>query len=488
MALGKSDYGLVQLIGGLNIFIIYFNYILSTSLSRFYSFAIGEEQASKALGFEECRKWFNTAVFIHLTLPLLLFVIGYPIGEYAIRNWLVIPVERINVCVLGFRLSCLNIFTGLATVPFSAMMIAKQHIAEFSGVQIISSIIHVGFQAVMITYPRDWLADYFLMNSMVSTFFALWIAFRSWRIFSECRINSKYMWCPDKLGKLFSYSFWILIGGIGDLFSRQGLVILVNKTYGPEMNASYGIAGTVSAQANQIAGSLNGAFSPAVATACGAKDYAKMRKMAYCLCKVSAILVLVFAIPLFLELPKVIHLWLGNPPAKVIGLCRCMLLVLVLDKLSIGHAQVMRGLGKVVAYQVSTCIILALVVPFAFLLIKLGLSIYSVGYALIFANFTMMLMNIWLSRKRGGLSLSYWLFKIFLPLTTVILLAACCGYSVILLMSQSLLRIICTTIACNGVFLISCWMWVLNQEERSFLRNKARALKNSLLKLNGKRL
>lgn len=52
---------------------------------------------------EDLKRWFNTALGIHIVLPLLAVIIGYPIGVHAIDHWLVIPPDRVAACVWVFR-------------------------------------------------------------------------------------------------------------------------------------------------------------------------------------------------------------------------------------------------------------------------------------------------------------------------------------------------------------------------------------------------
>ena len=76
MALGEVDFGLFSVIGGLVVFIQFFNNVLAGATARFYAFSIGASKTNiTTQGLEECRKWFNTALTIHTLLPLFLIAI-----------------------------------------------------------------------------------------------------------------------------------------------------------------------------------------------------------------------------------------------------------------------------------------------------------------------------------------------------------------------------------------------------------------------------
>lgn len=46
MALGEVDFGLFGVVGGLTVFISFFNGILATATGRFYAFSVGESKKS----------------------------------------------------------------------------------------------------------------------------------------------------------------------------------------------------------------------------------------------------------------------------------------------------------------------------------------------------------------------------------------------------------------------------------------------------------
>ena len=58
MALGQSDYGLYGVIGGLTIFIDFFNMLLADAVARFYGVAVGRAAVAQdsAAALEDCRR------------------------------------------------------------------------------------------------------------------------------------------------------------------------------------------------------------------------------------------------------------------------------------------------------------------------------------------------------------------------------------------------------------------------------------------------
>ena len=130
-ALGQTDFGLYGVVGSVIFFVTFFNTVLSMSMTRFYSFSIGAGKNMKESdAHNDLKGWFNTALSIHICLPLILITIGYPICAYALDNWLVIPPERMQSCVWVLRMSFACAFVSMVSAPYVAMFTAYQYITE----------------------------------------------------------------------------------------------------------------------------------------------------------------------------------------------------------------------------------------------------------------------------------------------------------------------------------------------------------------------
>ena len=272
-ALGKTDFGLYGVVGGMTVFITFLNGLLSIATGRFYAFAEGQALKSASeghaeAGLDECRKWFSTAVLLHTVVPFILIILGYPLGMYAVENWLTIPLDRLDACRWVFRFVCISCFVGMINVPFQAMYTAKQYIAELTIYGIAATTANVFFMYFMVTHPGDWLAKYALWMCLVSVVPQMIICLRATKVFPECQFRLSYAWNKGRVSELSSFAFWQAFGGLGAIFRGQGIQILVNKYFGPAYNASMSIANQVSAQSQTLSGAMQGAFAPAITTAC----------------------------------------------------------------------------------------------------------------------------------------------------------------------------------------------------------------------------
>jgi O-antigen/teichoic acid export membrane protein len=475
MALGETDLGLYGVVGGLALFVSFFNIQFSLAISRYFAYSIGQAQvaADKAQGLDECRRWFNIAVSIHTVLPLLLVAVGYPLGAYAITHgWLVIPSDRVEPCVWVWRFTCLSSLVAMMNVPFQGMYTAKQYIAELTIYSFIQTAVRTGFIYFMVVHPGDWLARYAFGMMAVSVIPSLVICVRAIQVFPECAFVRKYLWDWSRIKSVASYVTWQVLGSGGYVLRNSGVAIVVNRMLGPNVNAAMSIGNTLSAETAVLTGALNGAFAPVITSACGAKDLNLMRKMAFRSCKFGLLMTLVFAIPLAIEVNEVLRLWLKEPPPFTAELCLCLLACVVIDKSVLGHMMAVNASGFIAKFQCVHGFCLMLALPVAVVSLLCVRSVWSVGLSLVATMLLAALCDVWIARRAVGMGAWLWLKSVIAP--TAIVSAACIVIGIVpsFVMAPSVCRIVLTTLFTLTAFCPLVWFAALSVDERLFIQQK----------------
>lgn len=476
MALGEVDYGLMGVVGGLTVFIGFFFGILSGAVGRFYAFAIGT--ASVAIkpeeGLEECQKWFSLAVTIHIIVPIVLIAVCYPIGVWAVRDFLTIPSDRIEACVWVFRFVCVSCFVGMVTVPFTAMYTAKQYIAELTIYSFVTSTLNVIFLYYMVTHPSAWLVRYAFWQLLLILLPNLVIAYRACKLFPECKYKKIYAWDWCRYKKMLSYTGWNVLGSLGYMLKGQGVSVLVNKYYGPSVNAAMNVANMVSGQAQSLSGAMQNAFTPAITTAAGAGNIVQVRCLALRFCKFGMVLSLIFMIPLALELPVVMRIWLKTPPEYATGLCWIMLLMAFIDKNTLGHGVAIMAMGEIKWYQIVLGSFNLLALPLAWIFAANGGNVcFALGGTVIAWSF-LVYGRLFFARAILGISIREWLKSVMIPIAIVLSCTSIIACLPKVIIPPSIFRVFVTAIVSLFVFLPLVWFVVLNEEERMFVQNKVR--------------
>lgn len=295
-------------------------------------------------------------------------------------------------------------------------------------------------------------------------------------LFPECKFRKKYAWNWDKYRQMLSFTGWNTVGSLGYMLKNQGVAVLVNKYYGPAANASMNIANTVCGQTLSLSGAMQSAFTPAITTAAGAGDIAKVRTLAFRFCKFGMLLSLVFMLPLALELPEVMCIWLKNPPAYATGLCWMMLLVAFVDYQTLGFGVAIMAKGDIKWYQIVLGCFNLLALPLAWLFAANGGNVYTVAVGILLAWTLMVYGRVFFARKLLDVSVRDWLKSVMAP---VALIMICTGTLALLprfIMPQSIGRVVVTAMVSTFVLVPLSWRFALNATERDFISSRVRRL------------
>lgn len=481
-ALGVSDYGVMGVVGGLAGFISFFNGILAAAVGRFYAISVGKASVKgcESEGLDECRRWFSTATFLHTLMPTVLMAIGYPIGVWAVRNFLSIPPDRVADCVWVFRFVCVSCFISMVTVPVSAMYTAKQYIAELTIYSIVTTTLNACFLYYMVTHPGVWLAKYAFWTSFLSVLPNTIIFLRGFYLFKECRLIPKYLLSWTHIKQLAYFVGMWTCGGVAWLLRVQGINILINKFFGVKVNAAMAIANNVDAHTKSLSGAMLVAFNPAITSAYGAGDMDRMRALAYRASKLSLLFILIFMLPLSLELEEVLRIWLKNPPEFVYGLCLMVFAVTITDQATIGQMIAINTRGKILWPTVFQSGSLLMGFPLAWLFCWLGWGVYSVVAALLLSMISCSLWRVWFARGLVSMSAWYWIKRIVFPVVIGASFSAAVGWLPRLFMAPSFLRIVVVGLMCDATLVLLAWTVLLDEDERVFLKARLGGLFCSL--------
>ncbi|MDF7825417.1 hypothetical protein P4B35_15430 [Pontiellaceae bacterium B12227] len=481
LALGQTDFGLYGVVGSVILIITFLNGAMIVGVARFYAYSIGQgHQLSEDEATDDLTRWFNTAVSIHSVLPILLVIVGYPLGVYAIEHWLVIPPERMEACLWVFRMSLITGVVNVFSVPYTSMYTAHQLISELAFFDVIRSFCTFIGAYFLLKVQSDRLVVYALYMTIINVGIPLLQILRAILKFKACRIKAAYLYHAEYLKQLFNFVGWKMFG-MGCVVSRQqGSPILINLFFGPQANAAYSVASRLSIQATMVSTAMMGAFQPAITSMEGRGQRIKMLDTALQVCKFSTLLVLFFVIPLMLEMEYVLKVWLKTPPDYSGVLCQWMLAMLVVDRLTSGHMLAINAHGKIALYELVQGTLLFLALPFAWVFFKQGGSPIGIGYALFLSMSIYCVGRLVFCKKLLQLPIISWFKQVAIPISILMVLSFFVGVAVSRYFDAGFGRLLVITVATGASSAFLGWFVVLTRDERVFTRE---LMKKMILRL-----
>lgn len=483
-ALGQEDFGLYCVVGSLITFIVFVNEILGGSNARYYAYSIGEgKNLSSDAAREDLMRWFNTALSVHIVVPSVLMIVGYPIAEYAIHHWINIPEGRVEACAWVFRIAAISAFVNMSSIPFLSMYTAKQYIAVRSAFGIVASVLNFLFALSMLYVPVDKLIYYALYMMVLNAGLPVVQVLLAMKCFPECRLRLSYWGDFKRLRSLLSYAGWVAFGGGGGyMVGSQGSIFVTNHYFGASINSSYGIAAQLSAHTQTLSNALMGALSPAVTTQEGSGDRAGTICLAFRTGKFGVFLIFLFAIPMALEMQNLLMLWLGRIPDFVVPVCILTLAAAVIEKSTLGHQMAIHATGKIACWQFIGGILNAMVFPLAWCLAIFGIGPLSAAVACICCPVCTFILNLYFAHRQVEMPVHRYLVQVLFPLVFIAVIAIAVGMVPIILLPMVWWRIPITAFMALGGLLPNAWYLVLDAEEREFISVKVRRLKSRFTK------
>lgn len=340
--LGAVDYGLYNLIGSILIIVVFLNTVISNGDSRFFALGIGRGDKL------ELSKVFNTSLSIHLFMPLVIILLGFLLGEWAIREFLVVPADRMQSTLWVFRITMFSSLFTMIAVPYSALFIAYQNIVVYTLITFIQTVL-IFISAYVLRYfaTADKLILYaiFVALAQIVTYILQIVIARSKY---ECaQINTSYFFDKHYTKEILKFSFWNMLGDLGHLVRTQGISIIVNLFFGPKGNAALGIANQISMQACNLTNAMSSAISPEIFRRVGEKDFESAAKLSDYTSKIGVFLMCLLGFPISLNINSILRLWLDNVPEGTSTLCLCFILMFVIEKLTLGQLKYLSAIGRV---------------------------------------------------------------------------------------------------------------------------------------------
>ncbi|MEE4255071.1 MAG: hypothetical protein V2I50_13600, partial [Desulfuromusa sp.] len=193
-------------------------------------------------------------------------------------------------------------------------------------------------------------------------------------------------------------------------------------------------------------------------------------------CKFGTLLVLLFVIPLILEMDAVLTLWLENPPEYTGVLCQWMLVMLVIDRMTAGQMLAVNAYGKIALYEIIQGSLLLLALPMAWLLFKGGQGPVGIGYSLVVSMALYCIGRLIFCKKLLQLPITSWIKQVAAPVIVLIICSTAVGLGTMQMMDDGFRRL-CLTSGGTGVCsMLLGWFFLLNKTERTFVRDISRKI------------
>ena len=417
LALGEEDFGIYNLVAGIIAMLMFLNITMASSTQRFLSYAVGTKDDNLI------KETFKNSLIIHFFIGVVVFILFETIGLYSLHHILSVPEGKMSLAEFVLHCMSTSTFFTIVCVPFHAALLTHENILFISIIQVAHAVFKFIVAFILLYLSSDRLRIYAVSMMTLTILESLAFVYYVKKNYFEANISLKGWHNNNLMKKILAYSGWNLIGGISSVFRSQGVAMLLNSFFGVIINAAWGIAYQINGQLSFFSHAIVTATRPQIVKSEGGGNRERMLSLSMTTCKISFLLLSIFCIPLIIEMPYVLRIWLKVVPDYTTVFSRFILLLTLISQLSIGVSICVESVGNIKAMQIIVGGLHFLVIPVGFFLLRLGYQPYAVCIVMVLEEVLSFIFRIVIAHKTAGLPILFFMKKIVLP-------SICCVISV----------------------------------------------------------
>lgn len=459
-ALGETEYGVYVLVADIVAMFSFLNVSMAASTQRYLSYAIGEGNEHKL------KEIFYYSISIHAVIALILVAVLIGLGLPAVNMWLDIPVHiRTDAMLVLACMAVSTVFIVLA-VPYEGAMNAHEDIYVIAGINVFDALFKLFAAVIVFFVPSGRLLLYAAMIMTSGILVFLLKKIYSDRHYSETRFKLHRLTDFALVKEMTGFAGWNLIGTGCSLLRYQGAAIMLNKFFGLVTNAAYGVAQQLNGFLLFFANSSVRPMRPIIIKSEGAGNHKQMIRLTHTVSKVTFLMLSVAIVPLYVNMPYILELWLSEVPDGALHFCRGFILIVLIGQLSVGLQIALESKGRIKRLQIVVGLMHAVPLFAAYPLFLLGFPSYVILYCVIVEELICLFLRVWIAWRDADVAPFAYLRTVVLPCTLCAAMAFVASYlcNALVLSLHPLFRVIVSVVivllvvATIGYFLcINSW-------------------------------
>lgn len=461
-SLGASDYGLFTIIGGAIAMLGFFNSTMAYASQRFMSYAEGEGN------LEEKIKIFNISLILHVFISILTCILLVVVSVPLFNGILNIQPDRVFAAKIVYGCLIFSTMLTIINAPYDAVMNAHENMLYYSIIGILEALLRLSIAFYVVYTLYDKLIVYGALMAIVPLITLTIMKVYCHRHYEECVIAPRRYWDSALVKRIATFSGWNFLTAVSSLFTFQGMGLVLNHFYGTILNAAHGIAQQMNSQLLQFSANMMKALTPVIVKNAGAGKYDVMNIATIAGCKFTTYNMLLFAIPLIIEMPYVLQILFVEVPEWTVLFCRLQIIVGVITQMTESASSAIYAQGNIKWYAIYKSIMNVLPLIIAYVSFALGgapywlyvplVVVWGIGGDVVIVRY---------AQKLCGIPVMVIIKSVLSRVMGVSVVMLLMGCSVMFLLDESLLRLILCCILTTVGLLLSLLSFGMSNEERS---------------------
>lgn len=460
--LGVTDMGVYGVVGSVvNLFTVFSSGITS-AVQRFITFELGLKngQANKVF----CSSL--NVIFIISVIMLFLLEVG---GLWMLNNKVNIPDASRTASFWVFQLSVLTCIVNTISIPYNALIIAHEKMNAFAIISIVQVVLN-SFAAYFISYfNNNRLLIYSAMLAFISIFIRLIYQIYCHHKFNEAHYHFSIDWATIKqIGKFSVVS--TTSGGL-QIITSQGLILIINLTFGVAVNAVFTIALQLKNSILSFAQNIQRAIAPQITKTYAYGEMDIHKKLVYSGSKFEVYLIYFIMIPFLFRTEYIIQLWLDEVPKYLVVFTQYLVFVSLMYAAFEPFRIAVFATNQISKFMLIPDTINLITLPLCFVAAKYSQSPTIFIQVVLFCEIIICSIRVYYAKKVSFITLKGILKEVLLPGLKVATLSILVCFLISSLVNHDFISLIIILIA-NSFFLCFIIYFIgLSSNEKIQIRN-----------------
>lgn len=463
-SLGVSDFGLYSLISSVIILFSFVQNVFSLSTQRYLTIEIAKNDNKKI------EDTFSCIIIMYFFVCVFVFILSESLGLWFILSQVKSSTVNSYDIFLVYQITIATLLIQVMQTPFMGYILAVEKMSIFARIGVFDA-----FQRWLMVFL---FTSFYFQNKIVS--YSLFLLFGYILVFCfyfyfcskdmsiyKLLFNRKYDFSLFK--EMLLFTRWPLLGAFSVVSVSQSMAFFAYYFVGLIANASMWLAEQVLNAFNRVVGSLQMAFTPQIIKNCSVGNTDELHGMISLSCKLSAFVIIICGVPVFIYAELVARAWLGDVPYYLAHLMQISVAYAFIDSFSNPFVTAIYAKGELKRYQIFISIIMIISVFLMFVSFSMGFSIYlSFSIRILCSLILLVFRVLWVGSIFPMKHLNSYLLKDFGKLLAIAVLAALsCFYFKSLLLDGYLSFAIVSIFNLFFVTLVFFY-FVLEASDRSF--------------------
>ena len=440
---------------------------ITNAVQRFLTFELGRNDGEPNAVFCTSLNF----IFILCGLTLLVLEVG---GLLMLYHKVKIPATSMNAAFWVFQFSVFTCLVNLISIPYSALIVAHERMGAFAGISILQVVLNCVAAYSISFFADDRLIWYGGFLAGVGLFVRVVYQVYCHQYFAESRY--RFALRKDLLRGLGKFAGISTLSGILYVVTSEGLVLIINMTFGAALNAVYVIALQLKNSILSFALNVYRAIAPQITKTYASGEFEDHKTLVYMGSKMAVYMLYLVFFPFLFQANYIMHLWLGQVPPYTVEFAQAMAFV----SLTYSAFEPIRGAvmatNHIAKFMLIPDGVSLFGLPIAYICAKIGGSPTILVYVVLAMEILACVLRVYYGVQVSIIKVREVLRRIVIPICLVGSVQCGVWYAFLSRFSPTLKHLV-FTILLNGItMLIAVYVVGMTQSERNTLCHEVRKL------------